>query len=113
MFARRLGTPRGPTALPVCSCSSFLFTPALPSPNQLRLLSTTPRLSNKAKGKRRAKDPIDQFYSDSLNLPKTAFPLRAEANRREKLFWNRTTDSLYQWQVRSGFRCPSRDSYFD
>ncbi|KWU46368.1 isoleucyl-tRNA synthetase [Rhodotorula sp. JG-1b] len=98
MFARRLGTPRGPTALPVCSCSSFLFTPALPSPNQLRLLSTTPRLSNKAKGKRRAKDPIDQFYSDSLNLPKTAFPLRAEANRREKLFWNRTTDSLYQWQ---------------
>lgn len=103
MFARRLRASRGPTASPACSCSSFLSAPALPSLNQLRLLSATPRLSNKAKGKRRAKEPIDQFYSDSLNLPKTAFPLRAEAHRREKLFSNRTTDSLYQWQVRVRF----------
>jgi isoleucyl-tRNA synthetase len=53
----------------------------------------------KAKGKK-AKDPLQHFYSESLNLPKTAFPLRAQATKREGLFWQRTTDRLYDWQVR-------------
>ncbi|GAA5989113.1 hypothetical protein JCM10908_001163 [Rhodotorula pacifica] len=95
MLTRRLSAWRGASSLQACSCRFA----AAASPTQItRLLSTTPPLSNKAKGKRKVKDPIEQFYSDSLNLPKTAFPLRAEANRREKLFWDRTTDRLYQWQ---------------
>ncbi|BGP06220.1 isoleucine-tRNA ligase [Rhodotorula toruloides] len=49
---------------------------------------------------RPSKDPLDSFYSDSLYLPKTAFPLRAEASKREKLFWKRTTDELYEWQAK-------------
>lgn len=45
------------------------------------------------------KDPKAQFYSESLNLPTTPFPLRAGAGKREKLFLRRTTDELYSWQV--------------
>lgn len=93
MLTRHIGSWRSANPSLACSCVPT-------SPN--RFLSTSaPRLSNKAKGKRRVKDPVDQFYSDSLKLPKTAFPLRAEANRREKLFWKRTTDNLYRWQVRA------------
>lgn len=48
---------------------------------------------------RKPKDEKAQFYSKSLNLPTTPFPLRADAGKREKLFWRRTTDELYRWQV--------------
>lgn len=64
--------------------------------------SSTPK-ATKAKA-RKQKDPLQHFYSESLNLPKTAFPLRAEATKREGLFWNRTTDGLYEWQVRLSIR---------
>ncbi|KAJ2051027.1 isoleucine-tRNA ligase [Coemansia sp. S16] len=37
-------------------------------------------------------------YSHTLRLPKTAFPLRADAARREKQFRERCTDTLYKWQ---------------
>ncbi|BGP46250.1 isoleucine-tRNA ligase [Rhodotorula kratochvilovae] len=57
-----------------------------------------PKPKGKGKGKKH-KDPLEHFYSESLSLPKTAFPLRAEAAKREKLFWDRTTDDLYQWQA--------------
>ncbi|KAM0753694.1 isoleucyl-tRNA synthetase [Meredithblackwellia eburnea MCA 4105] len=39
-------------------------------------------------------------YSATVNLPTTAFPLRAEAEKREKLFRRRTTDDLYDWQAK-------------
>jgi len=78
------------------SFASTPLRPAAPPP--------APASPGKKKGKR-AKDPLDNFYSESLNLPKTVFPLRAEAARRDKLFWARTTDELYQWQVR-----PSRST---
>ncbi|GAA5835693.1 hypothetical protein JCM9279_004619 [Rhodotorula babjevae] len=73
------------------SFASTPLRPAAPPP-------PPPASPTKKRGKR-AKDPLDNFYSDSLNLPKTAFPLRAEAARRDKLFWARTTDELYQWQA--------------
>ncbi|KAJ2810415.1 isoleucine-tRNA ligase [Coemansia furcata] len=38
-------------------------------------------------------------YSHTLRLPKTAFPLRADAARREKQFRERCTDTLYKWQL--------------
>jgi hypothetical protein len=38
-------------------------------------------------------------YSNSLLLPKTAFPLRADAVKREHLFRKRTCEDLYEWQV--------------
>lgn len=39
-------------------------------------------------------------YNHTVSLPKTLFPLRADANRRESLFRPRTTNQLYerQWQ---------------
>ncbi|GEM11661.1 isoleucyl-tRNA synthetase [Rhodotorula toruloides] len=64
----------------------------------LRTFASSP--SALGKKSRPSKDPLDSFYSDSLYLPKTAFPLRAEASRREKLFRKRTTDELYEWQAK-------------
>ncbi|GAA5926472.1 hypothetical protein JCM10213_002362 [Rhodosporidiobolus nylandii] len=49
---------------------------------------------------KKPKDPLEHFYSQSLSLPTTAFPLRAEATKREKLFWRRTTDELYEKQAK-------------
>lgn len=53
--------------------------------------------SKSDKGPKKGKDA--HSYSDSLLLPKTAFPLRADAAKREKLFRKRTTADLYSWQV--------------
>ncbi|KAM0792214.1 hypothetical protein ACM66B_004910 [Microbotryomycetes sp. NB124-2] len=50
---------------------------------------------------RKQKDEKAQYYSDSLNLPKTAFPLRADAGKREQLFWARTTSELYENQAKN------------
>ncbi|GAA5868985.1 hypothetical protein JCM8547_003242 [Rhodosporidiobolus lusitaniae] len=77
-----------PTSRRLFTSSSLLFA----SP------TSTPKKA-KGKGKKR-KDPLEHFYSESLNLPKTSFPLRAEASKREKLFWQRTTDGLYEWQAK-------------
>ncbi|KAJ1823483.1 isoleucine-tRNA ligase [Coemansia sp. RSA 2599] len=41
------------------------------------------------------------LYSHTLKLPKTDFPLRADAVRREKLFRERCTDQLYEWQLKN------------
>lgn len=38
-------------------------------------------------------------YTKTLLLPKTSFPLRAEAAKREHLFKDRCTKDLYPWQV--------------
>ncbi|KAJ2698105.1 isoleucine-tRNA ligase [Coemansia sp. IMI 209128] len=40
-------------------------------------------------------------YSHTLRLPKTGFPLRADAARRERQFRERCTDTLYKWQLES------------
>ncbi|KAJ2548525.1 isoleucine-tRNA ligase [Coemansia sp. RSA 1933] len=40
-------------------------------------------------------------YSHTLSLPKTEFPLRANAARREKQFRERCTDQLYDWQLKN------------
>ncbi|GAA5903873.1 isoleucine--tRNA ligase ISM1 [Sporobolomyces salmoneus] len=70
--------------------------PLSPSVALPRPFSTS--LPNHAKSPKKPKDALSQYYSESLNLPKTAFPLRAEAAKREKLFWKRTTEDLYEWQ---------------
>ncbi|KAJ2809113.1 isoleucine-tRNA ligase [Coemansia guatemalensis] len=44
---------------------------------------------------KKAKNP----YSHTLKLPRTTFPLRADAARREKQFRDRCTDALYRWQL--------------
>ncbi|KAJ1901086.1 isoleucine-tRNA ligase [Kickxella alabastrina] len=41
------------------------------------------------------------LYSHTLKLPKTEFPLRADAARREKQFRERCTDTLYEWQLKN------------
>ncbi|KAL1920073.1 uncharacterized protein VTP21DRAFT_1219 [Calcarisporiella thermophila] len=40
----------------------------------------------------------EKKYSDTLLLPKTGFPLRSDAAKREHLFRDRCTSELYQWQ---------------
>jgi hypothetical protein len=42
---------------------------------------------------------LNKLYSDTLLLPKTNFPLRADAVNREILFRDRCSKDLYQWQV--------------
>ena len=39
-------------------------------------------------------------YTDTLLLPKTPFPLRANAVTREHAFRDRCTKDLYPWQVK-------------
>lgn len=39
-------------------------------------------------------------YTSTILLPKTNFPLRADAAKREHLFRDRCTKDLYPWQVR-------------
>ena len=38
-------------------------------------------------------------YTNTILLPKTKFPLRADAAKREHLFRDRCTKDLYPWQV--------------
>lgn len=38
-------------------------------------------------------------YTNTILLPKTNFPLRADAANREHLFKDRCTKELYPWQV--------------
>lgn len=38
-------------------------------------------------------------YTNTILLPKTNFPLRADAAKREHLFRDRCTKDLYPWQV--------------
>ncbi|KAI9258793.1 Isoleucyl-tRNA synthetase [Phascolomyces articulosus] len=40
-------------------------------------------------------------YTDTLLLPKTSFPLRANAATREHLFHDRSTKDLYPWQLKN------------
>ncbi|KAI5475544.1 isoleucyl-trna synthetase [Pseudohyphozyma bogoriensis] len=43
---------------------------------------------------------VERSYTDTIKLPKTPFPLRADAVNREKLFRGRTTTELYAWQAK-------------
>ncbi|KAK4053726.1 isoleucine-tRNA ligase [Microbotryomycetes sp. JL201] len=69
------------------------------SGGQRRPLCATAQALASSPKPRKQKDAKAQFYSDSLNLPKTAFPLRADAGKREQLFWARTTSELYGRQA--------------
>lgn len=46
-----------------------------------------------------AKSAAEKRYSATLNLPETAFDIRANAEKREILWRKRTTEDLYRWQV--------------
>ncbi|KAJ2783822.1 isoleucine-tRNA ligase [Coemansia javaensis] len=43
-------------------------------------------------------------YAHTLRLPRTDFPLRADAARREAQFRERCTDALYRWQLENNRR---------
>ena len=43
----------------------------------------------------------ERIYEHTLNLPKTEFPMRANAAVNEIKFRSRTTEQLYRWQVTS------------
>ncbi|KAF8930643.1 Isoleucyl-tRNA synthetase [Dissophora ornata] len=56
-------------------------------------IATPPIIPKKA-----PKEKPDQKYAPTLLLPKTEFPLRADAAVREHLFRQRCTTDLYAWQ---------------
>ncbi|KAF8936331.1 hypothetical protein BGZ47_009554 [Haplosporangium gracile] len=58
-------------------------------------MNTTPTTTNKREQK---KEKPDQKYAPTLFLPKTDFPLRADAAVREHQFRQRCTTDLYAWQ---------------
>lgn len=58
-------------------------------PTHVRKLCSTPICSAKAPNP----------YTSTILLPKTNFPLRADAAKREHLFRDRCTKDLYPWQV--------------
>lgn len=61
----------------------------------------TLKFSDKSnKDKNNSNKNLNKAYSDTLLLPKTNFPLRADAINREHLFRDRFTDELYSWQAR-------------
>jgi len=68
-------------------------------PSTAALAPATALTAAGKKGKGRAKDGAAHVHQASLLLPRTGFPLRADAAKRERLFWDRTTDELYKWQV--------------
>ncbi|KAJ8658278.1 isoleucine-tRNA ligase [Lichtheimia ornata] len=59
--------------------------------------ATTRSLSSTATLLAKPKNP----YTDTLLLPKTPFPLRANAVSREHLFKDRCTSELYEWQLKN------------
>lgn len=71
-------------------------TPSLTFSNR-RFLSSTPSFNAKETSLK-VKD-AKHAYSKTLNLPRTPFPLKADAAKREMLFRSRTTKELYDWQV--------------
>ncbi|RKP27445.1 tRNA synthetases class I-domain-containing protein [Syncephalis pseudoplumigaleata] len=72
------------------------------SPPTTRLLSTTitGRLAATAHRRlpKQRDTSVEKQYSDTLLLPRTDFPLRANAVKRDPLFRERCTDRLYAWQ---------------
>ncbi|KAJ2748103.1 isoleucine-tRNA ligase, partial [Coemansia nantahalensis] len=65
---------------------------------QLRLCLACPKAySTDAMDSAKPKNP----YTHTLRLPRTEFPLRADAARREKQFRDRCTDALYEWQLKN------------
>ena len=60
----------------------------------------TKRFSSSSMNKVNENGKDSKLYSDTLLLPKTNFPLRADAVNREIFFQDRCTKDLYQWQVR-------------
>ena len=60
----------------------------LKRPALLRYLSTS------------AKNPVDnKAFTDTLLLPKTPFPLRADLKENEARYGELTRENLYKWQV--------------
>ncbi|PWA00643.1 hypothetical protein BB558_003303 [Smittium angustum] len=47
------------------------------------------------------KNDTNNPYSHTLKLPKTDFPLRANAAQREKQFRSNISDKLYEWQLKN------------
>ncbi|CAG8535399.1 6997_t:CDS:2, partial [Ambispora gerdemannii] len=63
-----------------------------------RTISTSVvRLATESKVK--SNESASKAYSDTLLLPKTNFPLRADAAKREITFRKRCTEDLYLWQL--------------
>ncbi|RKP09434.1 isoleucyl-tRNA synthetase [Thamnocephalis sphaerospora] len=55
----------------------------------------------------RSASDAEKRYSNTLQLPRTDFPLRANAAQRDSQFRERCTDRLYQWQRERDASAPS------
>ncbi|KAG0209952.1 hypothetical protein BGX28_009823 [Mortierella sp. GBA30] len=99
LYTTRKANFSSPSALPRRS-SPTLF-------SSLRTMATTTNPPPKAPAgttsssgakKKAVKEKPESKYASTLLLPKTAFPLRAEAATRETTFRQRSTADLYPWQ---------------
>ncbi|CAG8494859.1 11034_t:CDS:10 [Ambispora leptoticha] len=61
------------------------------------IATSVARLATESKVK--SNEAASKAYSDTLLLPKTNFPLRADAAKREITFRKRCTEDLYLWQL--------------
>ncbi|KAG0283633.1 hypothetical protein BGZ96_011972 [Linnemannia gamsii] len=82
-----------PAAAATTTSQATTTTTAVTSP---MTTTTTPTPTSKMEQKK--KDKPDQKYAPTLLLPKTYFPLRANAAVREHQFRQRCTTDLYAWQ---------------
>lgn len=113
----------GPSRL---SSSSSLSLRARPSPSSLSKIKGCCTCSHKSRSLFPSIQPAQRLFATTsastknenhdskafaktLLLPKTAFPLRADAARRERTFRKRTTSDLYDWQVRTIYRFDRRE----
>jgi hypothetical protein len=72
----------------------------LSHPNSLRpIVGARRRTFSSSSASSAAAPSSSHSHANTLSLPKTPFPLRADAAKREHLFRSRTTDELYAWQV--------------
>ncbi|KAI8062597.1 isoleucine--tRNA ligase [Gongronella butleri] len=70
----------------------------------LSTLSVHPMLGSMRGMAKAASGSNKNPYSHTLQLPQTAFPLRADAAKREHLFRDRCTKDLYAWQLENKSR---------
>lgn len=77
---------------PAAAATTTIVTTPMTTTTTAKTPTPTPKTEQKKK------DKPDQKYAPTLLLPKTDFPLRADAAVREHQFRQRCTTDLYAWQ---------------
>ncbi|KAG0371186.1 hypothetical protein BGX24_001799, partial [Mortierella sp. AD032] len=87
-----------PAAIANTTSQATTTTTATVTATTTPMTTTTTTTATTTPKKREKRDKPDQKYAPTLLLPKTEFPLRADAAVREHQFRQRCTTDLYAWQ---------------